>query len=256
MSAQSSNHVRILVVNPNTSEAMTAGLKPIVQALHEPSKCDFFTSPIATVPTMGCLSSIDSAGQAVQSALYVLPFIQPFVAQDRYDAYLVACYSEHPLVDMLASLPGTKTKIVTGIFEASIMASLGTGKEFGIVTTGDVWKEKLTIAVNRFMGLEPASMPVSTKFAGVATTGMTAGELHSLDQAAVRARISLSTADFVREHTNVRVLCMGCAGMVGLEAAIRKGVVDALGSEKAKEVRIIDGVAAGVKWILAESMAQ
>ena len=47
----------------------------------------------------------------------------------------------------------------------------------------------------------------------------------------------------------VTVVCLGCAGMAGLEAAVREGAVKALGEREGSTVRIVDGVVAGIGWL-------
>lgn len=167
-----------------------------------------------------------------------LPLLFPAVQAQRYDAYLVACYSQHPLPRFLreASL-GTAPTL--GIFEASVLHALaktGPDEKFGIVTTGQVWETLLTNALHDFLGAT-----ASTRFAGVATTGYTAIELHQVSQELVYRRIGEGARSLVEEK-GARAICLGCAGMVGMEEAI----VEALGEEWSGKVSIIDGVQAGV----------
>ncbi|KAF8911203.1 hypothetical protein CPB85DRAFT_1375941 [Mucidula mucida] len=222
--------VRILIINPNTNVSMTQGLKPIVDAtlsFHNNVQCDFFTSP--TSDAVGSVNSINSPEDALQSALYCLPHLTPLVANGRYDGFLVACYSEHPLVSMVSDLMPSKR--VTGIFEASIMASLGLGK-FGIVTTGKVWEAALTHGVERFLGIEGYN---STKFVGVASTGLTAAQLHDFDPDIVRRNIELATARLVEKEKDIK---------------LSAGVATALG-EEVHDICIVEGVAAGVQWLIS-----
>ena len=84
-----------------------------------------------------------------------MPTLRPLL--DRYDAFLVACYSQHPLVPLLKEEPAIKAgrKPVTGIFEASVGASLQSihpEERFGIVSTGKVWEAILTEATVQFLG--------------------------------------------------------------------------------------------------------
>ncbi|KAF8076839.1 Asp/Glu/hydantoin racemase [Lyophyllum atratum] len=250
MSETSSAHRKLLLVNPNTSESMTNGLKPIVDSilsLHKHVEVDFFTAPTSASGSPGAIPSINSPNDAYQSALYCLPHLQPLIARNQYDGYLVACYSDHPLVEMLASVKGGRRKHVIGIFEASVMTSLGIGN-FGIVTTGKIWEEALSKGVDRFLGIRTGAS--STKFLGVASTGLTAGELHNLDASTVREKIRMATEELVREHEGVQAICVGCAGMVGFDDAIRAGIRSVLG-EVGDDIRIVDGVAAGLQWLIS-----
>ena len=123
----STTSFRLLVVNPNTSVSMTNALRPVVERALGASNdvtCDFFTapSPSGTEVHPGALPSINSPEDCKASAQYVYPFIEPLL--ENYDAFLVACYSEHPLVGMLGRAidtrslddPPNKSRYATGIF--------------------------------------------------------------------------------------------------------------------------------------------
>lgn len=46
--------------------------------------------------------------------------------------------------------------------------------------------------------------------------------------------------------SRVKAICLGCAGMVGLDAAVREACIEELGEDEGVKVRIVDGVKAGV----------
>lgn len=50
-------------------------------------------------------------------------------------------------------------------------------------------------------------------------------------------------------HGNVRVICLGCAGMAGFDQIVREGCRDAVGSRDGDQVIVIDGVLAAVDLI-------
>ncbi|KAL2392108.1 hypothetical protein ABEF95_012709 [Exophiala dermatitidis] len=276
----------------------------------------FFTSPN---PDNKGIPSINSPADAAGSAKICFPALQPLVS--HHDAYLVACYSAHPLVQMLknecekhitsATGRGSRKKYVTGIFEASCLVSLGlvgnsssassstldtggsdsntnnntkggngnsdvesNGFGFGIVSTGKIWEEALGRAVNEFLGLglESDSTSLSKRssprgrFYGCETTGLNASELHDLPAEEVRRKMMDATRRLLRRgritasssalrqasggdgrSSAVKAICLGCAGMVGLESAVREACIEELGSEEAgNNVAIVDGVKAGV----------
>ncbi|KIX00258.1 uncharacterized protein Z518_10397 [Rhinocladiella mackenziei CBS 650.93] len=267
MANEHSHPVRILIINPNASTHMTDALKPVVDALGYPSaEYTYFTSPSPGIP------SINSPSDAATSAEICLPALIPLLA--HHDAFLVACYSEHPLVPLLkrecAALTGSATsgtqcqsarKHVTGIFEASILSclSLLTEKEdgFGIVSTGKVWEEALPSAVESFLGIPSPGVSVGAspagRFHGCETTGLNASELHDLPTEEVREKMMDATkrllgrgAPVEGSGSKVKAICLGCAGMVGLEEAVRSACGEELGPDAGKEVHIVDGVKAGV----------
>lgn len=151
---------------------------------------------------------------------------------------------------------GLAGKPVIGIFEASVTAALSliTKDElFGIVSTGAVWDVLLSNAVTNFLGL-PAGAP-STRFAGVGTTRFNATDLHAADQATLKSRILEAThhlfwpTEGLTHPVSIGAICLGCAGMSGMEAMVREGCIGAIGAGPGRQVKIIDGVLAGTAWL-------
>lgn len=211
------------------------------------------------------MPSINSPDDAAESARLCLPAVIPLLPE--HDAFLVACYSQHPLVPQLkhecellrseatkgAGGAGAR-KYVTGIFEASVLSSLAlTGsspkESFGIVSTGKIWETALQHAVHEMLGVDSTQ-----RFAGCQTTGLNASELHDLPAEEVRGKMKEATKRLLHDGktagSDVRAICLGCAGMVGLEEAVREACTEELGEEKSKHIAIIDGVKAGVGQLL------
>lgn len=266
----------ILIINPNTSTHMTEALRPILASMnYQDVHIEYFTAPDSTVEVEGIeiqpIASINNAEESCKSALNCWS-VRDLIG--HYDAFLVACYSAHPFVGKLRedikafeeANKTTKNKYVTGIFEASITAALslvsGFSLEqpinpaeklhkyqqkgsFGIVTTGAAWKEELTKGVQGALGYRDDDGE-SSHFAGVETTGLTAIELHTTEPEEVRRRIIEATRNLLRNSkSRVKVVCLGCAGMAGMEEAVREGCVQEYGDREGHRVRIVDGVVAG-----------
>jgi Asp/Glu/hydantoin racemase len=147
-------------------------------------------------------------------------------------------------------MPGgtSARKYVTGIFEASVTTSLSLTSDnqaFGIVSTGKVWEETLRIAVHAFLGAGD-----SERFAGCETTGLNASELHDLPAGEVKAKMMDATTRLLKRTGEVNAICLGCAGMVGLDEAVREACKKELGDERGEQVRIVDGVKAGVGTLI------
>ncbi|KAF8677510.1 flavin adenine dinucleotide binding [Rhizoctonia solani] len=198
----------------------------------------FFTGPPE------CPKSIDDEEGCHASARVCLSRLLPSLHAQEYDGYLVACYSEHPLPRLLREASQGKVPTL-GIFEASVLYSLAhttPSDKFGIITTGQVWETLLTNALANFLGARD-----STRFAGVMSTGYTAIELHQVPQAEVYRKIGQAAKVLVQDR-GASAICLGCAGMVGMEEAITQ----ALGEKLAEKVLIVDGVKAGV--LLLSSM--
>jgi Asp/Glu/hydantoin racemase len=162
-----------------------------------------------------------------------------------HDGFLVACYSQHPLVPWLKDrLP--RPKQATGIFEASIAYSLlllHQSESFGIVSTGKVWEDMLSAGVKRLLGEQESS-----HFAGVETTGLNATDLHDAAPEVVREKVKEATKRLVGKG-GVGAICLGCAGMSGMNEMIREAAVESLGAPSGSNIRIVDGVQAGVAWL-------
>lgn len=267
---RSQDPFRILVINPNVSKQMTEALKPIIERLdfHD-VEWDYYTSPkeIHYHDSHNPPMAIESINNAVDSAKTAWICRDTLGKVPDYDAFLVACYSAHPLVGMIQKkikeyeqkYPSTRHKYVTGILEASITTSLSLTSAFnitavmyareqvedtfGIVTTGSAWKEELTNAITEMLVGKNQQPPAC--FAGVETTGLSAIELHRTDPEEVKERIREATTRLLRNSpTFVGAVCLGCAGMAGMEEAVRDGCVYAYGEEDGRRVRIVDGLVA------------
>jgi Asp/Glu/hydantoin racemase len=118
-------------------------------------------------------------------------------------------------------------------------------QRFGIVSTGKVWEEILSDAAAALLGTDSTA---SKKFAGVETTGLNATELHDAPAAEVRSKMMEATKRLLRKG-NVGAICLGCAGMSGMNEMVRQAAVEELGEQEGKQVRIVDGVQAGVAWL-------
>lgn len=284
MKASAPPQKKILVINPNSTEAMTHGLQKM---LHDsgydvvslfslpPLSFAFPSSPFPLRPSpspfplhpkrimLNCQRhdiefatskngppSINSDSDAELSAQHFSnqitsphdEFLKP------YAGVLIACYSVHPLVSMLRTpaLFGHHNTPVVGIFEASVslaLSVLGPGQRFGIVSTGKVWEASLTRGVEDLLGSQRGG--AGSRFKGVETTGLSATELHTVGRAEVEARMKEATKRLVRDG-DVGAVCLGCAGMAGMDVMVREACVEVLGEEEGRKVRIVDGIKAGM----------
>ncbi|KAH6641918.1 Asp/Glu/hydantoin racemase [Chaetomium tenue] len=235
---------KILVLNPNSSKSMTHGLEQGIREmeLSQSTEVHTYTAPDESP------ASINDGNDVHNSARIVTQNLDEIGLLKHYDAVLVACFSVHPLVGMLADRDGEFGKLaVTGIFEASILTCLSLlrpGKKWGIVTTGKFWEQHLSEGLDSFLGIQ--SNVSSTKFVGVETTGLNAGDFHGgVDPEVVQEKLVEATTRLLKKG-DVECVVMGCAGMAGLEEIIRSVAVDEYGPEKAHELLVIDGVRGGI----------
>lgn len=166
----------------------------------------------------------------------------------NHDGFLVCCYSRHPLVAHLrqeildANLDG---KLVVGIFEASIttcLQSINADSKFGIVSTGKQWEGILKDAVANLLGSQQSS-----RYIGTETTGLNADQLHTTSKEEVDRLMSEATRRLLQK--GAEAICLGCAGMAGMERTVRQACVNVLGEHRGRRVKIVDGVVSGVKFL-------
>jgi Asp/Glu/hydantoin racemase len=240
---------KLLVINPNSSKSMTDSLDQLIKDLDQ----EITTSTqIQTYTAPSGPPSINNEDDALESAKIVLKDLEASLSD--YDAYLVACYSVHPLVGMLRDKISPHIH-VTGIFEASISTSLSLlplkydipsnhqWQKFGIVSTGTYWEKALSDGVKNFLDLQ--DLKSSGRFKGVETTGLNAIELHTAPPEVVRRKMMEATKRLVKDR-DVKIVCLGCAGMAGLDGIVEEALVEELGEEDAEHVHVLDGVKAGI----------
>lgn len=199
----------------------------------------YFTAPSGP-------SSINNNADAIESTKHCFPEALKS-AMREYDAFLVACYSDHPLVHAMVAHPDVINKTVLGIFQASVYEAaspgfMSDGEKFGIVSTGKIWEHVLSEAISHM------DDSIQEAFVGVETTGLSATELHDMPKDVVEAKMNGATRRLLKRG-QVGAICLGCAGMAGLDKVVQQACVDELGVEGGRRVRIIDGVVAGVERI-------
>ncbi|KAJ6782115.1 hypothetical protein PWT90_06656 [Aphanocladium album] len=234
---------RVLILNPNSSGAMTEGMKTAVSKM---ALCEFLDISVYTAPSSAPSSIDDDEGIQASTEAVLADISAGNLTLKSYDAVLVACFSVHTLVSKLSSIT---TGAVTGIFEASILTSLsiiappGGNESWGIVTTGAFWEKHLGDGVGSFLGA--TSGQTNDRFAGTFSSGLTAGDFHTVSPAQVQEKLKDATVRLLKS-SNVRCVVMGCGGMAGLESIIRDAALEVYGQERGKSVYIVDGVRAGL----------
>ncbi|MEY4748645.1 MAG: hypothetical protein RIQ60_859 [Pseudomonadota bacterium] len=212
--------MNLLVVNPNTSTAMTAGIAAAARAVAAAG-----TEVIATQPSFGPLSI---EGQ-FEEALAAAGVAEQVRLNAAVDAVVIACFGD-PGLD--AAREAT-TAPVLGIAEAAFHAASMLATGFSVVTT---MKRTCIIAehlVHRYgferrcRGIHGTDIPV---------LALEDGGADCVDEIEAAAREALA-----RDRSGAIVL--GCAGMAGLCATLQQRL----------GVPVVDGVAAAVKF--AESLA-
>ncbi|MGW8251924.1 MAG: aspartate/glutamate racemase family protein [Anaerolineales bacterium] len=210
--------MRILFINPNTSASFTEKIQSIASQYASSG-----TQAVAMNPTSGP-RSIESIYDELLSSPGTLELA--LAQRDNFDAFVIACYSDHPTVYALREITD---KPVLGIADASMYMACMLGYKFSVVTTNDEWEPLLWDAVKHF-GL-------AERCASVRTTGMAVLELESGEHD-TQALIQQAALKAIHED-GAEVLCLGCAGMTGLDKQL----------EQVLGVPVIDGVVAALKFL-------
>jgi allantoin racemase len=211
--------MRILLVNPNTSEEFTHRIQAIAEKYALPT-----TLAVAKNPTSGP-RSIESIYDEILSAA---PTLQLVIDEpDPVDAVVIACYSDHPTIYALREILDVP---VLGIAEASMYMACMLGNRFSVVTTNREWEPLLWDAVRHY-GL-------AERCASVRTTGMPVLALESSSPEETY-RMILSAARQARDVDGAEVICLGCAGMTGLDKRLEADL----------DLPVVDGVVSALKLL-------
>jgi allantoin racemase len=206
--------MRLLIVNPNTSADMTATIRATAGSAAGPG-----VQVEALNPSRGP-ASVEGQFDEVISAYWTLESVLPIAHQ--YDGIVLACYGHHPVIGALRE---ALDQPVLGIMEASILHALPLGDRFSIVTSSPRWVPLLEEGVR--------ALGVDQRCASVRSSGLAVLDIAALSDEDVAARLGAEARAAV-DQDSADVICLGCAGMAGLEQAV----------SEATGVPVVDGVRA------------
>jgi len=199
---------RILVINPNSTVAVTEGIDRALAPLRMPGGPQFECVTLADGPP-GIQTQRDVDG-------VITPLCQLIAQRDHdCDAFVIACYSDPGL----HSAREVTRKPVLGISECGVLTALTLGQRFGVIAilAGSIPRHL------RYLG----AMGVMDRLAAELPVGLQVTELS--DVARTRERLIATGRRLVEEHS-ANVVVMGCAGMAQyrreLEQAIGVPVVE------------------------------
>ena len=211
--------MRLLVLNPNTTASFTNCIQEMAR-----QSAAAGTEIVALNPISGP-RSIESVYDELLSAQGTLELA--IANLDACDALCIACYSDHPTVYALREIT---TKPVLGIAEASMIMACLVGRKFSVVTTNAEWVPLLSDAARRY-GL--AERCASVRATGMPVLALELGDEEQNFKAIVRQ------AELALEEDGAEVICLGCAGMSGLDKQLQQAI----------GVPVLDGVACAVKLL-------
>jgi allantoin racemase len=212
--------VRIHLINPNTSRAMTAKIAVTAREVAGPD-----VDGVATCPAPGAgPAAVESHTDEAWAALVVAQQVAAAEAADvgPADGYVVACFGD-PGLDAARELTDGP---VVGIAEAAMHVATLSGRTFAVVTTLSRTLGRAHDLVRRY-GFEDACVAMYAADVPVL-------ELEDAASAA-REKIAELCERAVRDD-GADTVVLGCAGMTDLCADLTKRT----------GVPVIDGVAAAV----------
>ncbi len=214
--------MRILIVNVNTTEAITEAITREAQAVAAPG-----TEIIGLTPYFGA-ESVEGNFESYLAAIAVMDRVLAY--DGPYDAVIQAGYGEHGREGLqeLLNVP------VVDITDAAASTAMYLGHAYSVVTTLD-----------RTVPLIEDRLKLSGLFdrcASVRASGMAVLELEEQPERALEAIVE--QAEKAVKEDKAEVICLGCGGMAGLDEKIRQRT----------GVPVVDGVSAAVK--MAESLVQ
>ncbi|SDW50295.1 Asp/Glu/hydantoin racemase [Albimonas donghaensis] len=210
----------ILLVNPNSNEAVTEGMRDAVAALAFPG-----------APALDCLTLAEGpfgVQTQVESDQVVIPLANLVKSRPDASGFVICCYSD-PGIDACRSVAACP---VFGIQECGVLAAMARADRFGVIAIAEPSVRRHRLYMRR--------MGVLDRLAGEIPLNMTVAESHSGE--GTFARLEEVGGQLIAQGSEAIVL--GCAGM----ARHRKGLEDRLG------VPVIDPVQAAAAMALTTAM--
>lgn len=190
---------RILIVNPNRSQACTDGIAAAIAPFRFPGGP---TLDVATLPDgpQGIYSWQDWHAA-------VAPLCHLATTAEA-DVFIIACASDPGIEAVRAARPGP----VLGVFRCAVTAALSCAERFGVIALVDASIARHRLAI-RTLGVE-------SRLAGEIAMNTTIEAL--LDPAAARAALIATGQTLVAQGANAVLL--GCTGMAAHRAAIEQAI--------------------------------
>lgn len=214
--------MRIVVANVNTTQSVTEAIRQQAVKAATPG-----TEIVAVTPEFGA-ESVESNFESYLAAVAVMDRLQ--AVEEPFDAVVLAGFGEHGK-EGLAEL---FDKPVVDITEAAAHTACLLGRRFSVVTSLRRTRGQIHDRL-QLIGLD-------SRCVSIRATEMTVLDLED-DLGRTGERV-VEEAALAVEADGAEVVCLGCAGMVGVADRVQTEV----------GVPVVDGVAAGVA--LAESLVR
>jgi allantoin racemase len=190
---------RILVINPNSSEACSAGISAALQPFR------LSGGPVLDVVT---LQEGPPTIYSWQDWHAVVDPMCRLVHRSAADVYIIACGSDPGIEAVRTVTP----QPVLGIFRSAVAAAVARAERFGVIALVETSKARHRLAL-RAMGLED-------RMAGEVALNVSMDSL--LDPLAARAALVAAARELADMGANTIIL--GCTGMAHHAAVLGKAV--------------------------------
>jgi len=193
---------RILVINPNSTEAVTRGIDEACAPLRMPGG-----------PAIDCVT-LKEGPPGIETQQHVDGVISLLLSlvlknEKKYAAFVIACYSDPGL----HSLREATKKPVLGISECGILTALTLGQKFGVIA---ILKQSIPRHL-RYVG----ALGVSERLAGELPVGLRVVELSNEKKTFSRM---LAAGKALHDERGANVIVMGCAGMARYRKPLQDGI--------------------------------
>ncbi len=190
----------IYVINPNSNEAVTAGIDAAMAPLRS-----------SDGPEIACVT-LREGPPGIQSQRDVDGIVGPLLKQaalleDEAAAFVVACFSDPGMY----ALREQSARPVLGIAECGVLTALTLGQRFGVIAI-------LPTSIPRHLRYFGA-MGMLDRFAADLSIGLSVAELS--DGARTLERM-IAAGRTLRDNHGADVLVMGCAGMARFRETLER----------------------------------
>ena len=193
---------RILVINPNSSEAVTRVIDEAMAPLRMPGGPEIECTTLAEGPP-----AVESQTDADAVIMPLCRLIRE--AAPEFNAFVIACFSDPGLF----SARETTAKPVLGIAECGILTALTLGQRFGVISilARSVPRQLRYIAVMGVKERLAADLPIGRGVAELADAAATLDRMTDVGRQ-------------LRDRHGADVLVMGCSGMARYRAELEESL--------------------------------
>ena len=212
--------MRIVVLNPNSTEAVTEGIDAALHSLR-----------LAGGPSIEC-ATLAEGPPGIESDAHVQAVAAPiarFVASREAgaDAFIIACFSDPGLDEARCAT----RRPVLGMAACGVLTATALGSRFGVIS---ILEQAIPRHLRYYDALGVGSRLAGDRAVGIGVTGL-GGESRTLDRMTATGRA-------LRDEDGADVLVLGCAGM----ARYRGRLEDSLGIPVVDPVLAAAGMAISV----------